>query len=250
MYSTFFCFNLTLFNLCEQVLVIWRGTLLQLYLESRKYGNAFHDDLWDAMDNVSTTFLPLLQHSCSIDILICSDCAIFLPFIQHSYSLYNISFLYTTFWPFCTTLCLVQHSYSSYHTSTLTLTSYLYIHVQQSNSLHNIHTQCLLCTTFIQSLWTMSFKLCPVSRITTSLAYKIPFHWISMYSRLVRAARETTKLKKWSLIPNSGCHYIAEILLIGHITLSNQSIMNNVRTLCKMSIHFYTIFTLYNIPTA
>ena len=162
-------------------MVIWRGTLLQLYLESRKYGNAFHDDLWDAMDNVSTTFLPLLQHSCSIDILICSDCAIFLPFIQHSYSLYNISFLYTTFWPFCTTLCLVQHSYSSYHTSTPhiafvlfvthsyslhnipTLTSCLYIHVQQSNSLHNIHTQCLLCTTFIQSLWTMSFKLCPVS---------------------------------------------------------------------------------------
>ena len=68
---------------------------------------------------------PLLQHSCSIDMLICSNCAIFLPFKQHSYTLYNISFLYrhffsyTAFLLFCTTLlCLVQHSYSSYHTST------------------------------------------------------------------------------------------------------------------------------------
>ena len=124
MYSTFFCFNLTLFNLCEQVLVIWRGTLLQLYLESRKYGNAFHDDLWDAMDSVSTTFLSLYN----IHVPLIK----FVVIVQHSYLLYNIptpcttflfvidiSFLYTTFLPFCKTLlCLVQHSYSSYHTST------------------------------------------------------------------------------------------------------------------------------------
>ena len=34
-------------------------------------------------------------------------------------------------------------------------------------------------------------KWCPVSKITTPLACKRPFHWISMKSRLVRAARET-----------------------------------------------------------
>ena len=34
-------------------------------------------------------------------------------------------------------------------------------------------------------------KWCSVSRITIPLARKRPFHWISMKSKLVRAARET-----------------------------------------------------------
>ena len=39
-------------------------------------------------------------------------------------------------------------------------------------------------------------KWCPLSRITTPLARKRPIHWISMKSRLVRAARETSKFPK------------------------------------------------------
>ena len=38
---------------------------------------------------------------------------------------------------------------------------------------------------------TWDVKWCSVSRITTPLSRKRPFHWISMKSRLVRAARET-----------------------------------------------------------
>ena len=39
-------------------------------------------------------------------------------------------------------------------------------------------------------------KWCPMSRITTPLARKRPFHWILMRSRLMRAARETSKFQK------------------------------------------------------
>ena len=38
--------------------------LFQSYLESRKYGNSFHDDLWKAMDDVSTYFIAHLDDSC------------------------------------------------------------------------------------------------------------------------------------------------------------------------------------------
>ena len=38
-------------------------------------------------------------------------------------------------------------------------------------------------------------KWWPVSRITTPLARKRSFHWISMKSRLVRAAKETSKFQ-------------------------------------------------------
>ena len=41
------------------------------------------------------------------------------------------------------------------------------------------------------------FIWCPVSRITTPLARKRPFHWISMKIRLVRAAKETSKFQNW-----------------------------------------------------
>ena len=37
--------------------------------------------------------------------------------------------------------------------------------------------------------WDVKWR--PVSSITTALARKRPFHWISMKIRLVRAARET-----------------------------------------------------------
>ena len=39
-------------------------------------------------------------------------------------------------------------------------------------------------------------KWCPVSRITTPLARKRSFHWISMKSMLVRAARKTFQFFK------------------------------------------------------
>ena len=67
-------------------------------------------------------------------------------------------------------------------------------------------------------------KWCPVSRITTPLARKRPFRWISLKSRLVRAARETSKLQNRSYITNSRRRYMAEILPIWRKTLSNQSI--------------------------
>ena len=67
-------------------------------------------------------------------------------------------------------------------------------------------------------------KWCPVSRITTPLARKRPFHWISMKSRFVRAARETLKLLKWSPFNNSRRRYMAEILPIRRKSLYNHSI--------------------------
>ena len=53
---------------------------------------------------------------------------------------------------------------------------------------------------------------------------KRPFHWISMKSRLVRAARETSKFQNSSLLTNSRHRYMAEILPIRRKTLSNQLI--------------------------
>ena len=65
---------------------------------------------------------------------------------------------------------------------------------------------------------------CPRSRITTSLTYKRPFFWISMKSRLVRAATETSTFHKWSPFIKSRRRYMAEILAIRRKTLYNQSI--------------------------
>ena len=48
-----------------------------------------------------------------------------------------------------------------------------------------------------------------------------------MKSRLVRAARGTSKLQNWSHFTNSRRRYMAEILPIRRITLSNQSIQNH-----------------------
>ena len=67
-------------------------------------------------------------------------------------------------------------------------------------------------------------KWCPVSRITTPLARKRPFHWISTKRRLVRAARETSKFHRWSSCINSIWPYMAEILPIRRKTLYDQSI--------------------------
>ena len=57
-------------------------------------------------------------------------------------------------------------------------------------------------------------KWCRVSRITTPLAHKRPFHWILMKSRLVRADRETSKFQNWSHLTNCRRSYITEILPI------------------------------------
>ena len=68
-------------------------------------------------------------------------------------------------------------------------------------------------------------KWCPVSRITTPLARKRPFHWVSMKSRLelVRAARKPSKFQNWSYFTNSRRRYMTEILPIRRKTLSDQS---------------------------
>ena len=57
-------------------------------------------------------------------------------------------------------------------------------------------------------------KWCPMSRITTPLALKRQFHWISMKSRLVRAARETSKFQKLITFINRRHLNMAEILPI------------------------------------
>ena len=50
----------------------------------------------------------------------------------------------------------------------------------------------------------MGVQWCPVSRITTLLARKRPFHWISMKSRLVR---DTSKFLNWSLLKEEKTHF-------------------------------------------
>ena len=63
-----------------------------------------------------------------------------------------------------------------------------------------------------------------VSRITNPLARKRPLHWISMNSRPVRAARETSKFEVDHILITSRIRYMAEILPKRPKTLSNQSI--------------------------
>ena len=63
-----------------------------------------------------------------------------------------------------------------------------------------------------------------MSGITIHLVCKRPFHWISKKSRLMRAARGTSKFLNWSLLTYSCRRYITEILPIPRITLSNQTI--------------------------
>ena len=105
-----------------------------------------------------------------------TPCSIFLFFT-------NISFLYTTFLSFCTTLlCLVQHSYSSYHTSTPHIAFVLF--VTHSYSLHNIPT---LCTTFI--LPTYIYVYNNPTHCTTFilfLLYNIPTFCTKSYPFFVR----------------------------------------------------------------
>ena len=76
----------------------------------------------------------------------------------------------------------------------------------------------LLFFTDFMSVW-WDVKWCPISRITTPLARKRLFNWISMKSRLVRAVRETSNFQNWSLLTNSRRYYMAEILPIRHKTL-------------------------------
>ena len=98
---------------------------------------------------------------------------------------------------------------------------FVYIHV---------HVAGEICHLSIVSVgWDV--KWCPVSRITTPLARKRPFHWISMKSRLVR---EISKFHNWLLLTFSRRRYIAEILPISRNTLSNQSINH-------LSISFFVI---------
>ena len=91
--------------------------------------------------------------------------------------------------------------------------------LQQNFKIFTFSCSCLIL--LCPYLWDV--KYCPMSRITTPLARKRPFHWISMKSRLVRAARETSKFQNWSHITNSRRRYMAEILPIRRKTLSNQS---------------------------
>ena len=200
-----------------------------------------------------TTLLCLVQHyyssyhtSTPYNYSICPLFNTFLLLAKHPYPSYFFfcpsTVQYSYFLYKSPTLFSVENSYLLYilspllkNISTLFINYYIaiicptfIICLQHINSLCSIFTFCttilctksLLCTTSIQLLWTMSFKWFPVSRITTLLACKILFHWISMNSRLVRAARETSKFQNWSLLPNSHCHYMAEILLIGRKTLS------------------------------
>ena len=59
---------------------------------------------------------------------------------------------------------------------------------------------------------------------------KDEFHWISMKSRFVRAARETSKFHKLSRFINSCRCYMVKILQIRRKTLYNQSINLNFDT--------------------
>ena len=90
-------------------------------------------------------------------------------------------------------------------------------------------------------LFTMSvgwdFKWCPVSRITTPLARKRLFYWISMKSRLMKAARGTSKFQNWLHLTYCRRRYMAEILPIRRKTQSNQSINQSF----NQSINLITI---------
>ena len=78
--------------------------------------------------------------------------------------------------------------------------------------------------------WTMpqwllyNFKSISVWRYYLNPLCTESFHWMSMKSRLVKAARETSKFHKWSPFFNSRRRYIAEIFPIRLKILYNQSI--------------------------
>ena len=95
-------------------------------------------------------------------------------------------------------------------------------------------------------------KWCPVSRITTSLVRKRPFHWISMKSRLVRAAMETSKFQNWSHFTNSRRRYMAEILPIRRNSI--QSIISEHFKFWKIhrcfTIHYLRCIISYNTITS
>ena len=84
-------------------------------------------------------------------------------------------------------------------------------------------------------------KWCPLSRITTPLVRKRPFYWISMKSRLVRAARGISKFQNWLHLTYSRRRYMAEILPIRRKTLSNQSSNQSINQPIKQSINLITI---------
>ena len=85
-----------------------------------------------------------------------------------------------------------------------------------------------------------------MSSITTPLARKRPFHWISMRSRLVRAARETSKFQNWSHLTKSRRGYMAEILLIAirRKTLSNQSINQSINHILRVLLVAWAVMPL------
>ena len=92
-------------------------------------------------------------------------------------------------------------------------------------SLYKIFLQRLLSMTFCSFCRSVIFttKCCPVSKITITLAHKRLFQWISVDSRIVKAAKETSKFQNWLLLTNSRRRYLTEILPIRRKTLSNQS---------------------------
>ena len=67
---------------------------------------------------------------------------------------------------------------------------------------YNIENEYPVSKTFTCMSVGWDVKWCPVSRITSPLARKRPFHWISMKSRLVRSARESSKFQNWSQFTN------------------------------------------------
>ena len=81
--------------------------------------------------------------------------------------------------------------------------------------IHVFYKTCIHVCPSDGTLW------CPVSRITTPLTRKTPFLWISMKSRLVRAARETSKFHNCLLLANNRRRYMAEILPIRRKIISN-----------------------------
>ena len=75
---------------------------------------------------------------------------------------------------------------------------------------------------YVISVW-WDVKWCPVSRIATPLARKRAFHSILTKSRLVRAARKTSKFQNWSLLTNGRRRNMAHILPIWR-TINRKSI--------------------------
>ena len=97
-------------------------------------------------------------------------------------------------------------------------------------------------------------KWCAVSRITSPLSRKRPFHWITMKSRLARAARETSKFQNWAHLTISRRRFIAEILPIRRKMLSNQSsifyMVSDVKTSSNWTCEFKRAFVIFVFPWA